>query len=158
MINPYEVRFLEIEYVDSVSDVIGSVRGVNGRITGSTKTYHSNIMRAEGRTYEFHRQSKKHSFSEGDKVFVLCKKNQCSGVYDILSYINKSSGIQYIVDPKAGLRSRTIIIIFSIIASILFFLPVLYVPFAIYNRIKYKRTTYKYIVESLVLLNKLANS
>ena len=88
---------------------------------------------------------------------MLCKKNQCSGVYDILSYINKSSGIQYIVDPKAGLRSRTIIIIFSIIASILFFLPVLYVPFAIYNRIKYKRTTYKYIVESLVLLNKLAN-
>ena len=100
MSNKFEIHCVKIEKTQSSSSVQGEVRGsgmtINGTggssVRGRTDTVHTSQVTANGKMYMLKQKNASYPFSEGDDMVFLCKRNDKTGMYEIISLLNNSNG------------------------------------------------------------------
>jgi len=147
MSNKLEIHCIKIEKKQSSSSVQGEVRGggatINGfgssSVIGKTDTFHTSQVTANGNMYELKQKNANYPFSEGDDMVFLCKRNDNTGMYEIISLLNNTNGTRLVGSPTTELIGIWSLFFFSLI-TVFFVIGFLLAPLmfcvAIYYTLK----------------------
>lgn len=147
MSNKFEIHCVKIEKTQSSSSVQGEVRGggmtINGTggssVRGRTDTVHTSQVTANGKMYMLKQKNASYPFSEGDDMVFLCKRNDKTGMYEIISLLNNSNGTRLVQSPATGLVyiwGMAVMSLITVLFVIGFILAPLAFGYAIYYTLK----------------------
>jgi len=146
-LNKLEIHCIKIEREQSSSSVQGEVRGcgitINGTggssVRGCIDTVHTSHVTANGQMYMFNQKNTRYPFSEGDDMVFLCKRNDKTGIYKIISLLNNSNGTRLVQSPATALVyiwAMAAMSLITVLFYIGFFLAPLAFCYAIYYTLK----------------------
>ena len=118
MQNKIEIHCVKIDKTNSSASVIGKIRSDNNSVRGSTNTFHTSQVTADGKMYTLKQKNTSYPFSDGDKMMFICCKDNKTGMYIISSLINITNGTKLIQSPISSLVGCWILAFLSFLAPI----------------------------------------
>ena len=135
-----EIHCVKVEKVQSSSSVQGTVKGsgitIKGSgassVSGQTNTVHTSTITANGKVYVLKEKNKVYPFSEDHVMVFLCKRDDKTGTFEIISLLNKTNDTRSVDKPKDELIAYWIITVICTLTVVLS--PVILVT--IYHQMK----------------------